>query len=212
MLGAVLTLAGSTADLTRGVVLLAAYSLGLGLPFLALALSLHRVPGWLRGLGRGAVALQGVSGLLLVAMCILLVTDRWLPLISLVLAWYAQVCRLPWLRHLVTRLGRTRGAGPEAIKAPRLAVPHRDRVGLFAWPALATMPSNQLLSARPGTCRDAFSSARVVFHAYHVLSRREPYRDLGANYFPDRKSDAHRDRLIRQLEPLGYQVSLTSAA
>ncbi len=90
VLGAILTLAGSTGDLTRGVVLLAAYSLGLGLPFLALALSLHRVRGWLRGLGRGAVALQGMSGLLLVAMGILLVTDRWLPLVAPVLAWYAQ--------------------------------------------------------------------------------------------------------------------------
>lgn len=90
VLGAVLTLAGSTADLTRGVVLLAAYSLGLGLPFLALALSLNRGRGWLRGLGRGTAALQGVSGLLLMAMGVLLVTDRWLPLISPVLAWYAQ--------------------------------------------------------------------------------------------------------------------------
>lgn len=90
VLGAVLTLAGLTADLTRGVVLLAAYSLGLGLPFLALALSLNRVRAWLRGLGRGTAALQWVSGLLLVAMGVLLVTDRWLPLISPVLAWYAQ--------------------------------------------------------------------------------------------------------------------------
>lgn len=90
VLGAVLTLAGSTADLSRGVVLLAAYSLGLGLPFLALALSLNRVRGWLRGLGRGTAALQWVSGLLLMAMGVLLVTDRWLPLISPVLAWYAQ--------------------------------------------------------------------------------------------------------------------------
>lgn len=90
VLGAVLTLAGSTADLTRGVVLLAAYSLGLGLPFLALALFLNRVRGWLRGLGRGTAALQWVSGLLLMAMGVLLVTDRWMPLISPVLARYAQ--------------------------------------------------------------------------------------------------------------------------
>jgi len=90
VLGAILTLAGSTADLTTGVVLLAVYSLGLGLPFLGLAVSLHRVRGWLRRLGRGTVALQGASGLLLVAMGLLLVTDRWLPLVSPVLAWYAQ--------------------------------------------------------------------------------------------------------------------------
>lgn len=44
--------------------------------------------------------------------------------------------------------------------------------------------------------------------AYHVLSRQEPYRDLGANYFVERDSDTHRRRLIRQLEHLGYAVSL----
>ena len=90
VLGVILTFAGSTADLTRGVALLAVYSLGLGLPFLALALSVHRVRGWLRGLGRGTVVLQRVSGLLLLAMGVLLVTDRWIPLVSPVLGWYAQ--------------------------------------------------------------------------------------------------------------------------
>jgi len=48
--------------------------------------------------------------------------------------------------------------------------------------------------------------------AYHVLLRKEPYRDLGADYFLSRQSDAHKNRLVRQLERLGYQVSLTSAA
>jgi cytochrome c-type biogenesis protein len=90
VLGAILTFAGSTADLRRGVALLATYSLGLALPFLGLALSLHRVRGWLRGLSRGTAALHGMSGLMLIAMGVLLVTDRWLPLISPVLAWYAQ--------------------------------------------------------------------------------------------------------------------------
>jgi cytochrome c-type biogenesis protein len=91
VLGAVLTLAGTTASLRDGVGLLTAYSLGLGLPFLLLSLSVVRVRSWLRRAGRASAALQPISGLLLVAMGILLVTDRWLPLISPVLAWYAQV-------------------------------------------------------------------------------------------------------------------------
>ncbi|PZS35627.1 MAG: cytochrome C biogenesis protein [Pseudonocardiales bacterium] len=90
VLGAILTWAGSTADLTKGVALLAAYSLGLGVPFLALGLSVHRVRGWLRGVGRVTPLLQGGSGLLLIAMGFLLVTNRWLPLVSPLLAWYAQ--------------------------------------------------------------------------------------------------------------------------
>jgi len=90
VLGAILTLAGTTADLGAGVGLLTAYSLGLGLPFVALSLSVPRVRGWLGRLARGTAALQAASGVLLVAMGFLLLTDRWLPLVSPVLAWYAQ--------------------------------------------------------------------------------------------------------------------------
>lgn len=90
VLGAVLTLAGSTGALNQGVALLSAYSLGLAVPFVALSLSVSRLRTWLRSIGRGAAALQGVAGVILVGMGVLLVTDRWLPLISPVLAWYAQ--------------------------------------------------------------------------------------------------------------------------
>jgi cytochrome c-type biogenesis protein len=90
VLGAVLTLAGTTASLSQGVLLLTAYSLGLGVPFLALGLSVVRVRLWLRSAGRITAAMQPVSGALLVAMGVLLVTDQWLPLISPVLSWYAN--------------------------------------------------------------------------------------------------------------------------
>ncbi len=90
VLGAILTLAAGTAHLQQGVGLLAAYSLGLGLPFLALSLSVPKVHSWLRRLGRGMTIVQGASGALLISMGILLLTERWLPLISPVLAWYAQ--------------------------------------------------------------------------------------------------------------------------
>ena len=90
ILGVILTLAGSTADLRQGVALLTIYSLGLALPFFALSLSVTRVRSWLRGIGRGTALIQGASGGLLAVMGVLLLTDRWLPLVSPVLAWYAQ--------------------------------------------------------------------------------------------------------------------------
>ena len=90
VLGAILTLAGTTAALGQGVALLAAYSLGLAVPFVALSLSVPKVNNLLRRLGRAPALMQGAAGALLVAMGVLLVTDRWLPLISPVLAWYAQ--------------------------------------------------------------------------------------------------------------------------
>jgi cytochrome c-type biogenesis protein len=90
VLGAILTLAGATASLGQGVALLAAYSLGLAVPFVLLSLSVPLVRGWLRRIRRGTAALQTASAVLLVAMGALLLTDRWLPLVSPVLAWYAQ--------------------------------------------------------------------------------------------------------------------------
>jgi cytochrome c-type biogenesis protein len=90
VLGAILTLAGATASLGQGVALLAAYSLGLAVPFVLLSLSVTHVRGWLRRVRRGTAMLQGVSGVVLVAMGALLLTDRWLPLMAPALAWYAQ--------------------------------------------------------------------------------------------------------------------------
>src|SRR6266702_4200423 len=72
VLGAVLTLAGTTASLSQGVLLLTAYSLGLGLPFIGLGLSVHRVRASLRRIGRGAAVAHGLSGLLLITMGALL--------------------------------------------------------------------------------------------------------------------------------------------
>jgi cytochrome c-type biogenesis protein len=90
VLGAILTLAGATASLGQGVALLAAYSLGLAVPFVLLSLSVAPVRAWLRGIRRGTAMLQTASAALLVAMGVLLVTDRWLPLVAPVLAWYAD--------------------------------------------------------------------------------------------------------------------------
>jgi len=90
VLGAILTLAGSAGDLQQGVLLLLAYSLGLAIPFVALSVWMVRVQTWLRRVGRAASLFQSASAGLLVAMGLLLLTDRWLPLMAPLLAWYAQ--------------------------------------------------------------------------------------------------------------------------
>ncbi len=43
---------------------------------------------------------------------------------------------------------------------------------------------------------------------YHVLARKEPYQDLGANYFDERDRQAVQRRLVRRLEQLGYRGDL----
>ena len=43
---------------------------------------------------------------------------------------------------------------------------------------------------------------------YHVLSTKQPYSDLGADYFEQRDSARLTQRSVRQLEALGYTVTL----
>jgi transposase len=53
----------------------------------------------------------------------------------------------------------------------------------------------------------------ILVIAYHVLAREEPYLDLGSNYFAERqRSDAYRNRLLRQLSRMGYEVTLQPVA
>ena len=51
----------------------------------------------------------------------------------------------------------------------------------------------------------------ILIIAYHVLTRRQPYQDLGANYFDERNQQVVQRRLVRRLERLGYQVQLHPA-
>jgi transposase len=48
----------------------------------------------------------------------------------------------------------------------------------------------------------------ILVIAYHLLTRREPYHDLGVTYFDQRARQAVERRLVRRLEALGYTVSL----
>jgi cytochrome c-type biogenesis protein len=76
VLGAILTLGASTADVAKGATLLAVYSLGLGLPFLLAALFTGALLTRLRVLGRTGRNLQRAAGGLLVAMGLLMVTGQ----------------------------------------------------------------------------------------------------------------------------------------
>jgi transposase len=52
----------------------------------------------------------------------------------------------------------------------------------------------------------------ILVIAYHVLTRLQPYRELGANYFDEQDRARVTKRLIHRLQRLGYQVSLKEAA
>jgi cytochrome c-type biogenesis protein len=75
ILGSILTVAASSGQTLQGGLLLFAYSLGLGLPFVALAIVYDRAPGVIRPLVRHGRAVSFVGGLLVVAIGLAMVFD-----------------------------------------------------------------------------------------------------------------------------------------
>lgn len=93
VLASILATAAGTTTVARGAVLLLAYSLGLGVPFMLLAVGLARGrtrPGWLR---RNARRIEIAGGTLLAVMGVAIMTGGWTELMSRMLATYA---RLGW--------------------------------------------------------------------------------------------------------------------
>jgi hypothetical protein len=69
------------------------------------------------------------------------------------------------------------------------------------------------LTKRRGAGRAQIAVAHsILVAAYHMLSKDEPYRDLGADWLARRNDEAHTRRLVAQLERLGHTVQLDPVA
>jgi transposase len=67
----------------------------------------------------------------------------------------------------------------------------------------------QRLAARRGKKRAVIAVAHsMVVSAFHMLSRHEPYHELGSTYFDEHRRHQLVHRLTRRLEGLGYRVNL----
>jgi cytochrome c-type biogenesis protein len=86
-LGAILTAASTQATVAKGGVLLAFYSLGLGVPFVLSALAFSRVTGFFRFFRDHYAVITLISGAILMAMGILLFTDELTRLNNQALSW-----------------------------------------------------------------------------------------------------------------------------
>ncbi len=65
------------------------------------------------------------------------------------------------------------------------------------------------IAARRGAKRAAVAVAHsILVSVYYILTRHEPYRDLGLAYFDERDRQAVERRLVKRLQALGYEVSL----
>ncbi len=69
------------------------------------------------------------------------------------------------------------------------------------------------IKSRRGHAKATIATAhKILTAAYHVLDRDTPYHDLDEEFFYRRdaeNADRYRRRLVRQLERLGHQVTLT---
>jgi transposase len=67
----------------------------------------------------------------------------------------------------------------------------------------------QRLAARRGKQRAIIAVAHSIMKSvFYMLTRHEPYHELGANYFDERRRQYTVDRLTSRIERLGYRVHL----
>jgi cytochrome c-type biogenesis protein len=83
ILGAILTLAAAQASVGHGAALLAVYSLGLAVPFVATALALDRFLVWFQRFRPHVAWVERIAGTLLILLGVLLLSDRF----TLVAGW-----------------------------------------------------------------------------------------------------------------------------
>jgi cytochrome c-type biogenesis protein len=82
-LGAILTMGLSQQTVGQAMWLASGYSLGLGIPFLLMALGLERATGWVRQIGKYRRAIKIASGVFMISIGILLFTNT----MSLIAIW-----------------------------------------------------------------------------------------------------------------------------
>lgn len=82
-IGAILTMGLSQQTVAQAMWLASGYSLGLGIPFLAMALGLERATGWIKRMSRYRRAFQIASGVFIILIGVLLLTNT----MSLIAIW-----------------------------------------------------------------------------------------------------------------------------
>jgi len=86
ILGGILVYASQQETVSQGVILLSAYSAGLGIPFIAAALAINRFFRASSAVKRHLKAVEVTSGLLLVAVGLLLMSNK----LELLALWFAK--------------------------------------------------------------------------------------------------------------------------
>ncbi len=130
-----------------------------------------------------------------------------------------DMSRFPTAEHLASWAKLSPGNNESAGKYYSGATGHGNRhlrTGLVqaAWAAVKVKKSYlssfyHRLAGRRGAKRAIVAVAhRILIAIYHMLTKREPYHDLGATYLDERHKTDLIKRTVRRFAQLGYQVNI----
>jgi len=130
----------------------------------------------------------------------------------------SDMSRFPTADHLAAWAGVAPGNNESAGKRYSGTTRHGDRAltaALVQAAHAAARSRNTYLSAqyhrlagRRGKKRAIVAVAHsILVISYHIIQRKEPYRDLGGDYFDQRRPEATAKRLLKRLQHLGYDTS-----
>src|SRR3954463_1358055 len=132
--------------------------------------------------------------------------------------------RFPTPEHLASWAGVSPGTRESAGKRYPVRPPHGNK-WLTAMVAEAAGSGGRMkgknylaaqharLTSRRGMARAQLAVGHsILVSAYWMLTRDEPYRDLGPEWLARRNDEAHARRLVAQLERLGHTVVLDPVA
>ena len=136
----------------------------------------------------------------------------------------ADMSRFPTPEHLASWAGVAPGTRESAGKRYPVRPPHGNKwltaMLVEAAGSVGRMKGANYLAAqharltsRRGMARAQLAVAHsILVSAYWMLTRDEPYSDLGPDWLARRNDEAHARRLVAQLERLGHTVVLDPAA
>jgi transposase len=132
----------------------------------------------------------------------------------------ADMSRFPSARHLASWAGMCPGNNESAGKrlsgrtrkgSPwlRTALVEAAHAAIHSKDCYLAAQYHRLAIRRGGKKATIAVGHTLLVIVYHVLADEKDYEELGGNYFDEWDRQAVQKRLVRRLEKLGYEVSLT---